>query len=400
MSTPSDIVIPLVDIVIAIDTSISMRDEAVALSAASETAIDIAKSSCPSDLQVAWLGVEGTWRNTHFDRTLRDYLTQVCQVEAADLRSRSRGTVKGGGAQEDGARAIEDLSVHFNWRAGTTRAIFYLSDEGLNGGGSHVQEQDIEAANRAIATAKAAKTSVYTYFGTTRSHDKERLQQEFARVAHETGGQAFTDADSIHGFIQVLEKIICGTCHKGANALATVKAATATDAATAATSPTAASEIPSETDVSVASTVDVSTEVATDHIVRNHALMAAGLGLLPVPLVDLVTVGATQLVMIRKLSKCYDLPFSQHRAKALISALIGAGQTGLILTSVGKWIPGIGGVGLTVATAVTAGGLTYAIGQVFVRHFEMGGTLLDLDATAMKDYFAEQYQKGKSVVKS
>jgi uncharacterized protein (DUF697 family) len=128
--------------------------------------------------------------------------------------------------------------------------------------------------------------------------------------------------------------------------------------------------------------------------------MAAGLGLLPVPLVDIVTVGATQLVMIRKLSQCYDLPFSQHRAKALISALIGAGQTGLILTSLGKWIPGIGGAGLTVATAVTAGGLTYAIGQVFVRHFEMGGTLLDLDATAMKDYFAEQYQQGKSVVKS
>jgi hypothetical protein len=72
MSTLSGSVMPLVDVVIAIDTSISMKDEAVALSEASETAIEIAKSSCPSDLQVAWLGVEGTWRNTHFDRTLRE----------------------------------------------------------------------------------------------------------------------------------------------------------------------------------------------------------------------------------------------------------------------------------------------------------------------------------------
>ncbi|ETX05121.1 MAG: hypothetical protein ETSY2_24845, partial [Candidatus Entotheonella gemina] len=125
MSNSPNRAIPLVDLVIAIDTSMSMRDEAVGLSTAEEAAIEAATSSCPSDLQATWLGVEGTWDNTYFDRTIRDYLMQECHVAEADIRGRKRGTVKGGGAQEDGARTIEDLASYFNWRAGASRALFY-----------------------------------------------------------------------------------------------------------------------------------------------------------------------------------------------------------------------------------------------------------------------------------
>src|SRR5688572_33432765 len=124
MSPLSDSIIPRVDLVIAIDTSVSMKDEAVGLSEAAEAAIEAAKASCPSDLQVTWLGVEGTWDNTHFSRTIRNYLTQECGVAEVDIRGRKRGMVKGGGAQEDGARAIEDLASHFNWRPGAKRAVF------------------------------------------------------------------------------------------------------------------------------------------------------------------------------------------------------------------------------------------------------------------------------------
>ncbi|MFH7028319.1 MAG: hypothetical protein ACHBN1_23700 [Heteroscytonema crispum UTEX LB 1556] len=53
--------IPTVDLVIFIDTSSSMKDEAQALSSSAEAAIAAAKSSCPSDLRVTWLGIEGIW---------------------------------------------------------------------------------------------------------------------------------------------------------------------------------------------------------------------------------------------------------------------------------------------------------------------------------------------------
>ena len=125
-----------VDLVIVIDTSPSMRDEARDLSKAAEAAINNAKSSCPSDLKVTWLGVEGVWKGTKFNQTIRDYLTGSCKVSDSQLRGRKRGELKSAGAQEDAARAIDDISSFFNWREGASRAIFYSGDEALEGGGS------------------------------------------------------------------------------------------------------------------------------------------------------------------------------------------------------------------------------------------------------------------------
>ena len=200
-----------VDLVILMDTSVSMKDEAVALSAAASAAIDHAKGSCPSDLRVTWLGLEGVWKGTHFNNTVHKYLNKVAHVAPADLTSRKKGELKGGGAQEDGARNIEDVTLHFDWREGAARAIFYLTDEALDAGGDRVTPAQTAAADKAIATAKAGGVTLHTYFGTTSSRFKAGLHKEFARVANATGGQAFTDKDSIGGFTAVLEKIICAS---------------------------------------------------------------------------------------------------------------------------------------------------------------------------------------------
>lgn len=196
-----------VDLVIVIDTSVSMKDEAEALSNAAEAAIKKASSSCP-DLRVEWFGLEGTWKNTNFQQILRGYLINTCGVAESEIRGRKRGEVPGGGAQEDGARAIEDISTHFNWRDGASRAIFYLSDEALEGG-DDTELEDIEAANQAIEKAKSAGAIVHTYFGTSKSKGRDKTAAEFARVAQETGGQAFTDKDALGGFTQILTQIIC-----------------------------------------------------------------------------------------------------------------------------------------------------------------------------------------------
>jgi hypothetical protein len=203
--------IPAVDLVIVIDTSPSMRDEAQALSKAAARAIASAKSSCPSDLRIAWFGIEGTWKGTNFGQTIRAYLTQKCKVSESKLRGRKRGELASAGAQEDAARAIEDISDYFDWRSGATRAIFYLGDEALEAGGGKTEQKDIEAANLAIQKAQAAKVTVHTYFGTSDSKHQEGLKKEYARVATSTGGQYFTHKDAIGGFSAVLEKVICGS---------------------------------------------------------------------------------------------------------------------------------------------------------------------------------------------
>ena len=191
-----------------IDTSPSMKDEAENLSQIAEAAIEAAKSQGYSDVRVAWFGIEGTWSGTRFDRTIRDYLTIQCNIPFARIRGRKRGLVADADAQEDGARAIEDISAHFNWRSGAARAIFYLGDEALEGGGGKTDQKDIEAANLAIQKANLAGVTVHTYYGTSKSQHREGIQKEYARLASQTGGQAFTDRDAISGFTAVLEKVI------------------------------------------------------------------------------------------------------------------------------------------------------------------------------------------------
>ncbi|MEH2460167.1 hypothetical protein [Nostoc sp.] len=203
--------IPAVDLVIVIDTSPSMKDEAQSLSDAAASAIAKAKSTCPSELRVVWLGIEGIWKGTNFDQTIRAYLTQKSKETESKLRGRKRGELKSAGAQEDAARAIEDISEYFDWREGAARAIFYLGDEALEGGGDKTEQKDITAANLAIQKAQTAGVTVHTYFGTSKSKYQAGIKTEYARIATSTGGQSFTDKDAISGFSAVLEKVICGS---------------------------------------------------------------------------------------------------------------------------------------------------------------------------------------------
>jgi hypothetical protein len=194
-----------VDLVVVIDTSGSMTDEATDLSNKSAEAIKKAKQSCPSDLRVAWFGIEGTWPGTNFSQSYRDYLHGL-GVPETDIV----GTPKD---QEDGAAAVMDLSDHFNWRPGAARAIFYLGDEALEGGNPQ-DADDVTAANAAIATAQSQGVKVFTYYGSELGVAPPRSPDtvgEYARLAAETGGQAFVEpVDNLGGFQAVLEKVICG----------------------------------------------------------------------------------------------------------------------------------------------------------------------------------------------
>lgn len=128
------------------------------------------------------------------------------------MRGRKRGTVASGGAQEDGGRAIEDVVTHNDWRPSARRAILFLGDEGMEGG-DNVDAEDIAAADKAIEVAKAGSTRVHTYLAKSGADDKTRKanQEEFARVAAETGGKAFTHEDTLQGFQELLEEVICAS---------------------------------------------------------------------------------------------------------------------------------------------------------------------------------------------
>ena len=50
-----------------------------------------------------------------------------------------------------------------------------------------------------------------------------------------------------------------------------------------------------------------------------------------------------------------------------------------------------------VTMPVIAGASTYALGKVFKKHFEAGGTFLSFDSERMKKYYNEKFGEGKEV---
>jgi uncharacterized protein (DUF697 family) len=142
---------------------------------------------------------------------------------------------------------------------------------------------------------------------------------------------------------------------------------------------------------------DQSKTASARDIVEDHLIWAAGTALLPIPLVDMAALIAVQLRMLKKLCEHYGMEFTKYRGKALIASLLSGFQTVLFTGSLLKVIPGVGMAGAMITTGVVAGALTYAVGKVFILHFETGGTLLDFNPSAMKAHFAEQYKEGRHI---
>jgi uncharacterized protein (DUF697 family) len=137
-----------------------------------------------------------------------------------------------------------------------------------------------------------------------------------------------------------------------------------------------------------------------DRIIRNHILASMGVGLIPVPLVDLIALTGVQLNMLRKLAKIYEVEFLKDKGKHLIAALLGSGvpvAIGGSLSSLVKAIPVVGQVTGALTMPAAAGATTYAIAKVFIMHFASGGTFLDFDPETVKAYYAEMLKKGKHV---
>jgi len=141
-------------------------------------------------------------------------------------------------------------------------------------------------------------------------------------------------------------------------------------------------------------------EKRLEKLSKNHILASMGVGLIPLPVVDMVALMGIQLDMIRRIAAEYDIPFRQDAGKSIITSLMGGFlpvTLGCAIASMIKVIPLIGQTTGAVTMPVISGASTYAIYKVFVQHFESGGTFLDLDPSKVKSYFAEQFTKGKKI---
>lgn len=133
-------------------------------------------------------------------------------------------------------------------------------------------------------------------------------------------------------------------------------------------------------------------------IVKSHMYWAIGAGGVPVPILDIVAVTGIQLDMLKQLSACYEIPFSEEQGKAWLSAMSASVLARLGANAV-KLIPGIGSIIGGVSMAVMSGASTYALGRVAVEHFEARGTFDDLDLDKARTRYEAAFEEGKEVAR-
>ncbi|MDP2997829.1 MAG: DUF697 domain-containing protein [Bryobacterales bacterium] len=135
--------------------------------------------------------------------------------------------------------------------------------------------------------------------------------------------------------------------------------------------------------------------------VKNYMWWSMGAGLIPVPWVDLAAVAGVQLKVLAEISKIYGVPFQENAGKAAISSLVGFvlphamafGAVGSLL----KAIPVVGVLPGAPAMGLFAGAYTWALGNVFIQHFESGGTFLTFAPEKVKEYFQARFEEGRKV---
>jgi uncharacterized protein (DUF697 family) len=134
-------------------------------------------------------------------------------------------------------------------------------------------------------------------------------------------------------------------------------------------------------------------------LVSSYVPWAASAGMIPVPSLDLAALLGLQLRMLSKLASLYEVPFLENGVKSTVSAMLGtvvAGSAGAGLGSLIKAVPIVGTYVGFVAAPGTFAAATYAVGRVFVTHFESGGTFLDFDPKKTREYFTAEFEKAKA----
>src|SRR5215217_6482725 len=141
-------------------------------------------------------------------------------------------------------------------------------------------------------------------------------------------------------------------------------------------------------------------DLLASQLVDRFSLWSGAAGLVPIPLVDVAAVGGLQLVMLRRLSELFDVPFSENRGKSIIASLAGsvlpastATSSAMTVGSLMKGLPGIGWAVGALTMPVFSAGATWVIGRVFIQHFASGGTLLDFNPPDYREFIKSQKAK-------
>jgi uncharacterized protein (DUF697 family) len=140
-------------------------------------------------------------------------------------------------------------------------------------------------------------------------------------------------------------------------------------------------------------------------IVNLYSKIAAAAGLLPGGLLNFGAILAVQVVMVWRISQAFGHTEGRERVRGSILSLFGSivptglgHGAGLAIAAIPAMIAGT--VVYFVATPILAYAMTRAVGNVFIMHFESGGTLLTFDPKAFGEYFVNEFKKAGGSVQT
>lgn len=146
-------------------------------------------------------------------------------------------------------------------------------------------------------------------------------------------------------------------------------------------------------------------DIRSRQTIRDHALLAAGAMVIPVPLVDMAAEAAIQVRMIKRLAEIYSVDFTEERAKTLVAAAIGGFSAGWAAATLLRYASFTSYFINFWPSAALSSAITYGIGHLFAQHFSKGGHLDDLapevaaDTLRAKAHSLRTRLRGKTTAK-
>jgi len=144
--------------------------------------------------------------------------------------------------------------------------------------------------------------------------------------------------------------------------------------------------------------LDAETRKKIQEIIKNRSLLAAGVGLVPVPLFNLVSATVIQIAMVQSITRLCNVEVKKSWVKNIIASVLGGftsvGLSELAVRHLGA-VPVIGN-SLSVISAPAINGLTtYAVGYMFLRYFESEDGFVKTNFKALGNWFKEGFKEGR-----
>ena len=138
----------------------------------------------------------------------------------------------------------------------------------------------------------------------------------------------------------------------------------------------------------------INTSEQADKLIKKYAFSSGLFGYIPIPVLDAFGILTVQRKMLFHLAKIYRISFSRSLAKDLLKTLAGGFASRAAIPMAIKMVPGINILFGSTGMAAIGSASTYAVGKVFKKHFEEGGTLEDFNPDKEKETFEAELKKG------